>query len=104
MMTNEYTIFFYDRSYQYLALTVQETTLNNIYAGVINKLRPDNEDRDEGDFWALVVDANGKEVARIKYAKDIEEYRVGVIADGNIEWYMPTLLDPTYKLIEIAVL
>jgi hypothetical protein len=102
MKAIEFTVFFYDRSYQYSVLTIEETTLNNIYSGVIGKLRPYNEDRDEGDFWAIVTDQEGTEVARVKYAEDLEEYQVGIITDGNLEWYVPTLLDPDYKLIEIA--
>jgi hypothetical protein len=101
MILNENTIFFYEGSYQYNALVVLDTTLNNLYAGVINKLveqytyRPTKE-----TLWADIKSQEG--VLRATVTLENGSIKVGIPESGSLEWYTPSLLEPTYELNTIA--
>lgn len=99
----EYTIFYYDGSYQYDVQIVLGTTHNNIYAGVINKLKSAERYRPSyvGGYWAEIKSETGMFIARVSLGKR-EEPKVGFLAEGGVEWYTPTLLNPDYELVQIA--
>lgn len=99
-MEKEFTIYYYDGSYQFDAQVVEGTTTNNLYAGVINYLKRAQQYRPSyvGGYWAIVKTQDGEAVCRVQHNGQKREYQVGVMYNNQIEWYKPSLINPQYEL------
>ena len=99
-MEKEFTVCYYDGSYQFVAQVVEGTTTNNLYAGVINYLKGAQQYRPSyvGGYWAEVKTQDGERVCRVKYDEQKKEYQVGITYNNELEWYKPTLINPKYEL------
>jgi hypothetical protein len=100
VMEKEFTVYYYDGSYQFVSHVVEGTTVNNLYAGVINYLKEAQQHRPSyvGGYWAIVKDQDGEGVCRVKHNEDTNEYQVGIIYNNELEWYKPSLINPGYEL------
>lgn len=100
----EFTISFYEGSYQFLRLVVEDTTVNNLCAGALNKLKEQFEYRaTDRDLWAEIQSEGGQAIARVALEGDARERSMAVLLAGEPApmWREAQLLDPTYEL-EVA--
>jgi len=98
---NECTVLLYDKTYQYDAYVVEETTKNNLYAGVINELKKAVAYRSNGEYWAIIKNPNDNSEIRISNFDG--GYNVGMVFEGEFQWFKnPTLINPDYTLNKIA--